>query len=108
MLNQCEIIIDHNDDHSVINDLNNNFQNKTSATKKKRSRNRQQQRSKKAKRINLIRTLELQNLNKRFQSRATRKVLDESNLPYSGLTSDLEDFVNSNQISHRHPYDYSN
>ena len=52
--------------------------------------------------------MELQNLNKRFQSRATRKVLYESNLPYSGLTSDLEDFVNSNQISHRHPYDYSN
>ena len=47
-----------------INDLNNNFQNKTSATKKKRSRNqnRQQQRSKKAKRINPIRALEIQNL----------------------------------------------
>ena len=51
--------------------------------------------------------MELQILFKRFQSRETRKVLGESNLPYSGLTSDLEDIVNSNQISHRHPFDYS-
>ena len=91
MLNLGEIIINHNGDHSVINYLTNNVQNKTSATKKKRSR-----------------TLELQNLLKRFLYRATRKVLSESNLQYSLLTSNLEDFVNTNQISHRDPYDYSN
>ena len=39
---------------------------------------------------------------------STRKVFGESNLPYSRLTSDLKDFVNSNQISYNHPYDYSN
>ena len=39
MLNQGEIIINHNGDHSDINDLNNDFQNKISATNKKRCRN---------------------------------------------------------------------
>ena len=62
-LNLGEIIINHGD-HSVIDVVNNNFQNKTSATKKKRSKNqnRQQQRSKKVNKINPVRALELQNL----------------------------------------------
>ena len=42
---------------------------------------------------------------KRFQSRATRKVLGK---PYSGITSDFNDFLNSNNISQSYSYEYSN